>query len=158
VDGEMPSLLGDYHPWLILSHLAGQRIVYGSDATRLDLDLLGLVGSCQHVLRRPDAFPEGTGVQTHHISGYGEVVCHAAGIVEPIAFSLFKMLSGEGPDQEAWIERALAAESLGLLARIDIALRECAKLLDPVKRPWAERMLRDRIGPALSEALDCAAR
>jgi hypothetical protein len=157
-DGEEePGMLGDYHPWLILSHLAGQRIVYGSDSTRLDLELLGLVGSCPHVLRRPDAFLEGSGVQTHDITGYGEVVCHAAGIVEPITVSLFKMLSSEGPDQEAWIARALAAESLGLLARIDIALRQTQKLLDPVRRPWAEGVLRERIGPALSEALACAA-
>ena len=148
-----PGLLGDYHPWLILSHLAGQRIVYGSDSTRLDLELLGLVGSCKHVLRRPDTFLEGRGVLSHHISGYGEVVCHTAGIVEPITLSLFKMLRREGPDQEAWIERALASKSLGLLVRIDIALRETAKLLDPVKRPWAERILRERISPAMDEAL-----
>jgi hypothetical protein len=153
---EPPGMIGDYHPWLILSHLAGQRIVYGTDATRLDLELLGLVGSCEHVLRRPDRFLEGGGIPTHDVAGYGEVVCHAAGIVEPITFSLFKMLSREGPDQDAWIERALAQESLGLLARIDIALRETAKLLDPVKRPWAERILRDRIAPALGEALTCA--
>lgn len=155
---EAPGLLGDYHPWLILSHLAGQRIVYGSDATRLDLELLGLVGSCPHVLRRPDVFMEGTGIQTHDISGYGEVACHAAGIVEPITFSLFKMLSREGPDQEAWIGQALAAGSLGLLARVDIALRETEKLVDPVRRPWAERVLRDRINPSLREVLACAAR
>jgi hypothetical protein len=152
---EPPGLLGDYHPWLILSHLAGQRIVYGSEPKRLDLELLGLVGSCKHVLRRPDKFLEGNGVLTHQVSGYGEVVCHAAGIVEPITFSLFKMLSREGPDHEEWIERALATKSLALLARTDIALRETAKLLDPVKRSWAGRMLNERLGPALGELLKC---
>ena len=158
-DDEAPGMLGDYHPWLILSHLAGQRMAVGpdDDATRLDLELMGIIGSCSHVLRRPDTFLEGSGVQTHHIAGYGEVVCHAAGIVEPITFSLFKMFSGEGPNQEAWIERALEANSLGLLARIDIALRETAKLLDPLIRSWAEHMLRERIAPALQEALACVA-
>ena len=66
------------------------------------------------------------------------------------------MFSSEGQDQEVWIERALAVESLGLLAQIDIALREAAKLFYPVRRPWAERMLRERIGPALAEQLACA--
>ena len=149
-------LLGDYHPWLILSHLAGQRIVYGAEATRLDLELLGRVGSCPHVLRRPDNFMQGSGVQTHSISGYGEVVCHAAGIVEPVTLSLFKMLSSEGPQQEEWIERALASRSSSLLARLDIALRETEKLLGPVAT-WAQAARQDRIAPALTEAIECAA-
>lgn len=36
----------------------------------------------------------------------------------------------------------MAPESLGLLARLDMALQETAKLLDPVRRPWAEYLLR----------------
>ncbi len=150
---DLPTILGDYHPWLILSHLTGQPMVYGTDAVRLDHELLGKIGSCQYVLRRPDAFLKGSGVLTHHVPGYGEIVCHMAGIVEPITYSLFKMLSSEGPDQEAWIDQALAAESLGLLTRIDIALRATTQLFDPVRRPWAERMLREKIGPALRDTL-----
>jgi hypothetical protein len=149
--------LGDYHPWMILSHLAGQRIAYGDDSERLDFELLGLVGSCEHVLRRPDNFMQGDGVQTHSIPGKGEVVCHAAGIVEPITYSLFKMLSTEGPQQEEWIERALSTRSINLLARIDIALRETGKLLDPIRSTWAQRVRSERIAPALGEALECAA-
>ena len=152
---EPAGLLGDHHPWMILSHLAGQRMVYGPADTRLDLELLGLVGSCAHVLRRADNFMQGSGVQTHVIPAYGEVVCHAAGIVEPITFSLFKMLSSEGPQQEEWIDRALASHSIGLLARIDIALREIEKLLRPVNA-WARATRQDRIKPALEAALMCA--
>jgi hypothetical protein len=122
---------------------------------RIDLPLLGKVGTCPHVLRRPDTLMQGHGVLTHQIKGYGEVVCHAAGIVEPITFSLFKMLSTEGREQEAWIQDALDEGSLALLTRVDIALREMAKLADDVKRPWAEKVRSERIAPALEKALAC---
>lgn len=158
-DENAGDLMGDFHAWLILSHLAGQRMGIERDGQmyRLDLSLLGKIGGCPRVLRRPDNFLEGRGIQTHTIPGYGEVVCHAAGIVEPITFSLFKVLSTEGPELESWIEDVLEEDSLALLTRIDIALRETAKLADDVGRPWAQRMLAERIGPALSKALQCAA-
>lgn len=159
-EDEAPVMVGDYHPWLILSHLAGHRLVVEArgDRMRLDLELLGVVGRCPHVLRRPDTFLARNGVPTHHFSGHGEVVCHVAGIVEPITFSLLKMLSGEGPNQDAWIEKALSTKSLGLLARTEIALIETAKLDDPSKQLWAAKVLRERIGPALKQVLACAAR
>ncbi|NEV65075.1 hypothetical protein [Thiorhodococcus minor] len=153
-----PGMWSDYHPWLILSHLAGQPMATGheEDAIRIDLELLGIIASCPHVLRRPDVSFGGSGVATHHIDGYGEVACHKAGIVEPITSALFNMLSREGQDQEAWIDRALESESLGLLVRIDIALREMTKLYDPNQREWAARILSEKITPALQEAFSCA--
>jgi hypothetical protein len=67
------------------------------------------------------------------------------------------MLSTEGSQHEEWIERALSAKSVNLLARIDIALREIGKLADPISSAWVQRVRRERIAAALSEALECAA-
>jgi hypothetical protein len=153
---EPPGWLGNHHPWMILSHLAGLPMAYGDDAERLDLSLLGLVGSSSHVLRRPDNFMSESGVWTHTIPGYGEVLCHAAGIVEPVTLSMYKMLTREGPAQQKWIERALEAGSLGLLARIDVALREIEKQVGPAAK-WASATRRNLIEPALSKAVECAA-
>ena len=113
--GDNGQLLGEIHAWLILSHLAGQRMVIDRDheAYRIDLPLLGKIGTCPHVLRRPDTIIEGQGVLTHQIADYGEVVCHVAGIVEPITFSLFKMLITEGHEQDAWIQDAIEEELAG---------------------------------------------
>jgi hypothetical protein len=86
----------------------------------------------------------------------GEVVCHAAGIVEPITFSLFRRVSEEGPNLEHWIWGAVKQGSLALIARLDVALRETAKLVDDVRQPWAKRMLAELITPALDKALQCA--
>jgi hypothetical protein len=150
-------LIEESHAWLILSHLAGQRIgiARGSGTERIDLALLGEVGRCPHALRRPDSIVEGRGVLTHSIAGYGEVVCHKAGIVEPITFSLFRRVSEEGPDIEDWIRGVVSDGSLAMLARLDIALRETAKLADDIRRPWAERMLAELVTPALNDALQC---
>jgi hypothetical protein len=146
------TMVGDHQPWMILSHLAGQRLEAGG---RLDLRLLGLVGSCPNILRRPDDLSMERGTWTHSIPGYGEVLCHRSGIIEPITFSLFKMLCREGPAQEEWIELALKSGSLGLLARIDVALRAVEGLIDPVA-DWAKTVRRDRISPALQAAVACA--
>lgn len=150
-------LTADSHAWLILSHLAGQRIGIqrGDDVIRVDLGLLRTVGAYPHILRRPDSFLGPGGVLKHDIPEYGEVVCHAAGIVEPITFSLYRMLSTEGPDQKEWIQDALDEGSLALLTRMDIALRETAKLADDEKRTWAERTLAEQISPALDKSLEC---
>jgi hypothetical protein len=79
------TMLGDHQPWMILSHLAGQRL---GGQERLDLELLGLIGSCPHVLRRPHSSIPDRGEWTHSIPGYGNVLCHRSGIIEPITFSL----------------------------------------------------------------------
>lgn len=147
------ALVGDHQPWMILSHLAG-HILGGDD--RLDLRLLVLVGSCPHVLRRPDDLSTERGAWTHDIPGYGEVLCHRSGIIEPITFSLFKMLHREGPAQNEWIEIAVNSGSLGLLARIDVALRAIEELIDPVAK-WAKTLRENRIAPALQETITCAA-
>ena len=52
----------------------------------------------------------------------GSIVCHEAGIVEPITLSLLRFLSSEDDRAEDWIEEAVQRKSLPLLARVDIAL------------------------------------
>lgn len=53
-----------------------------------------------HVLPRPDDFMSDHGVWTHSIEGYGEVLCHAVGIVEPITQSIWRMLGTEDAEKE----------------------------------------------------------
>ncbi|MGY3585698.1 hypothetical protein ACVIGB_005247 [Bradyrhizobium sp. USDA 4341] len=148
-------MIGHSHAWLILSHLCGQRIgiVRGSDMERIDLALLSEVGGCPHALRRPDVGFEARGIFTHQIAGYGEVVCNRAGIVEPITFSLFRRVSEEGPELEGWIRTAVEGAFLALLARLDIALRETAKLVDDVRRPWAERVLSQLVSTGIERCI-----
>ena len=112
----------DFYPWLILSHLAGQPFFAGSDcedrSARVDPALLLEVGACAIVLRRPGGNPDVVGVPTHDIPGTGSMVCHEAGIVEAITWSMFKFLSAEATNAEPWIEQAVKRKSLPLMARV----------------------------------------
>ena len=55
------------------------------------------------------------------ITGVGSIVCHEAGIVEAITWSMFCYLSSEGPGAEDWVREAVRRQSLPLVARVDIA-------------------------------------
>ena len=134
-DDDDHSLMSNVQPWLILSHLAGQRMAIEREGKmqRVDYTLL-IDGTCPYLLRWADTDFEDPGVPARHIPGYGEVVCHAAGIAEPITLSLFKMLSSETEAAEGWLRAAVERSLLGMSCRLDIALREIAKLGDPAKR------------------------
>lgn len=141
----------DFHHWLILSHLAGRPFVVdtGAAQARVDPTLLLEVGSCAIVLRRPGGDPDVVSVLTHEIPGHGSIVCHEAGIVEPITWSMFCYLSSEGSNAAQWIEEVVKRQSLPLLARADIALRYLAATEDQDAAPWALQTLEEVIWPAL---------
>jgi hypothetical protein len=155
---EPPSFIGDSCAWLILSHLAALPVAIETikGVQRVDLVLLSEVGSCPYVIRRTDTDFEGPGVLTHDIRGYGSIVCHTAGLVEPITLSLFRMLSSEGAAVEDWLKEMVSKDSLALLCRLDIALRETSKIVGTDKRAWAQRMLSELITPALQASSELA--
>ena len=140
------------HSWLILSHLAGRPFAIqkeGKPAERIDLGLLLEVGACPLVLRMPNSDPHMGAVLIHNIADHGEIVCHKAGIVEPITLSIFKFLGSGDPDAQDWIEAAIRLRSFPLLARIDIALGYLADSANPAMSGFAHRVLEDLVKPAL---------
>ena len=149
--GKPFTYISGFHNWLILSHLAGVRfaVKIEGDQQRVDPTLPIEIGSCKFVLRRPDTDHENPGVTTHEVPNHGEVVCHAAGIVEPITLSLFSYLSHELEDAEFWLNLAVKRNSLSLLVRIDNVLREISKSSNRTTADWAMRVARDLIKPAL---------
>jgi len=89
-------------------------------------------------------------VLTHDIKDLGSIVCHEAGVVEPITLSILKFLGNEGAEASAWIEEAVQRKSLPLLARIDIALRRIADRGGTLEAQWAKETLEKAIQPAFS--------
>jgi hypothetical protein len=143
----------DFHSWLILSYLAGFPFALENEEGqqgRFDPAILLEVGACSIVLRRPGPDAEKNGVVQHNLPGQGAIVCHEAGIVEPITLSILRFLSSEGVSAQEWIEEAVRRKSLPLLARIDIALRQLASSADAVKSDFAKLMIKDLVRPALS--------
>jgi hypothetical protein len=133
----------DFHSWQILSHLAGYpfAIELADSLERVDPYILMEVGAAAMVLRQPGPEAEFNGVLTHEIPDVGSIVCHEAGIVEPITLSILKYLSREGCEAAPWVDAACQRNSLPLLARIDIALRQLAGSANADNATWAGEML-----------------
>lgn len=140
--------------WLILSQIAAQPMTKQSDddapAERVDLDLMLDVGSSRHILRRIGR--KGYSVlPVHTIAGHGEIVCHTAGLVEPIVVAMYAFLSREGAVSSAWIQKALDRNSLPLLYRITLVLNALESSAESSLSEWTTNTLQTIVLPALLE-------
>jgi hypothetical protein len=139
------------HEWLILSHLALMPFAMetADGLERVDPPILMIVGTTDIVLRKPGGDPDMRAAPTHDLPGIGSIVCHRAGIIEPITHSIFTYLAREGSSSNNWIEQAIALESLPLIERIHIALLQIASFADNAMADWAQDVLANKIAPAL---------
>ena len=146
----------DLGGWLILSHIAalplGIDIPEESEVARLDEPLLTELAQAKIVLSRPDGNQDFKGIAVHDIPGHGSIVCHQAGIVEPITWAIVKYFIRRGAEATLWIEESIAKQSLPLLTRIHIALRQITGLSD-ARGDWAREVLAKHIEPAISASL-----
>jgi hypothetical protein len=153
---EVHTVHGNFHSWLILSHLVSRPFeldVKGrSEPARIDPAILLEVGTCTIPLHRPGGDPNIRSLLTHEIPEEGSIVCHKEGIVEQITLSILRFLSSEGENAEEWIEEAVGRESLPLISRIDIALRQLSGSAITEKAEFASRMLEDVVRPAISSS------
>jgi hypothetical protein len=154
-DETPPVSYSRFHSWLVLSHLASGPLVIAPEGKlgRVDTALLIEVGTCPMVLRRPGLDQLDHSIVTHKIPDVGSIVCHLAGIVEPITLSILRFLSAEGKRATEWIIEAVERESLPLLARIDIALRVLSGSAYQNKVAFSQNMLTNVIRPALKKNL-----
>ncbi|PBB91718.1 hypothetical protein CK215_15775 [Mesorhizobium sp. WSM3864] len=151
-DFDEGDLYADMDSWMILAHIAGHPFIIqspeGPIIGRADPMLLTEIGTAPMALRRPIQDKTMGSVPMHHVEGHGAIVCHDAGIVEPITFSILKFLSVERENAEEWIDEAIARLSLPLLARIDIALRSIAARGSTKAAHWADSIRKAKIQPA----------
>ena len=85
---------------------------------------------------------------THDVPGIGSMVCHEAGIIEPITLSIFRYLMRDGAAAGDWIDAAIAADSMPLLGRIHIALLQASSSANKELATWAGEMLTLKVLPA----------
>ncbi|MES0110026.1 hypothetical protein [Mesorhizobium sp. M0013] len=144
---------GDFHSWMILSHLAGLPFALETDAfvRRVDPIVLLEVGAAEMVLRQPGPEMQFNGVLTHDLPGVGSIVCHTAGIVEAITYSMFLYLSEEGAKAANWIEEACRRKSLPLVARLQIALQFLTELGNEDDQAFAREMLKGPVAKAFKQ-------
>lgn len=144
-------MYADMDSWMILAHLAAHPSIVqdpeGNQKARADPMLLTEVGTAPMALRRHSDGEGLNSIPMHHIPEHGAIVCHEAGIVEPITWSIALLLSRDGPVAEEWLDEAIERNSLPLLARLDIALRETVRHAPDATAEWASRMLNDKVRP-----------
>jgi hypothetical protein len=150
-----PSAISDIHPYLILAHLAGHPMAVANpnpgsnQELRLDPDLLTGVGSCPVILRRPGGDPDLASVPSHELHDELSIVCHAAGVVEPITWSFVRFFGREDLQmRDQFLDWALEEPNLPLVARMDIALRQTASSSEKKRAKWATAA-RARLKPLL---------
>lgn len=153
--GEAQMGIVDVHPYLILAHLAGHQLAVRppgqADVGRLDPDLLAGVGAVPVTLRRPTGDPEIGAVLTHEIGADLSIVCHKAGVVEPITWSLVRFFGREDEAiRDQFLDYALEDPKPALLARMDIALRQTAGSADTARAAWAQRVRDGRLAPLIN--------
>lgn len=152
-------IYSNIYEWLILSHLAAMPFkmdIADSDRQeRVDPQILLIVGTADIVLRKPGGSPGMRSVLTHDLSefGIGSIVCHKAGIVEPITYSIFLYLEREGVQANHWIDQAIVCNSLPLLSRIHIALLQLSSIADETLSSWANNTLEHKVNPAFKVLL-----
>lgn len=142
----------EYGGWLILSHVAtmpiGIFLEENEGPARIDEALLLEVAQSRVILSRPDGQQGFKEVITHDIEGHGSMVCHQAGVVEPITWALMKYFVNQGSDAEAWINEAVSKNSLPLLMRMHIALNQVSKISDQ-RGVWAKKILSSVVIPEI---------
>ena len=64
-----------------------------------------------------------------------------------------QFFTAQWKDADSWLDEALSRNSLPLLNRILIALREVRHVSTGARKEWAKKMLKDRIDPAIAAIL-----
>jgi hypothetical protein len=149
-DDGMSDTYANVHQWLILSHLAAVPFAMETpDGVQgVDPGILLIVGTADIVLRKPGGDHEMRAAPTHDVPGIGSMVCHEAGIIEPITLSIFRYLMRDGAAASDWIDAAIATDSMPLLGRIHIALLQVPSSANKELAKWAGEMLTLKVLPA----------
>jgi hypothetical protein len=152
LEGDLPETHGPMAGWMILAQLAYlPTAVEGIDRPLIGGSLLLEIGTCPFPLMRAARDPIGHLV--HDIAGHGSVLCVENGVVEAATSAMQQFLATQWKEADPWFEEALSRNSLALLNRILIALRQIRQVSSGARKDWAKKMLEGRIDPAISGIL-----
>jgi hypothetical protein len=146
-------LIGNMTPWMILSCFASMPLLAvdenGKALGSFDAGVLAEVAKCPHILRTPGTgLP--VGVLTHDLPNNESVVCHKAGIVEPITFALMHASLGDHERGEHLVDLAIESSSQFFAMRLFTALTMIAELENPEHSDWARALLQQKINPLIA--------
>jgi hypothetical protein len=148
----------DFHPWMVLSHVASTPFEVQRDEgpQREDPSLLLLIGTCPMPLRASRGAHNLRMLPTRDFPGGVSIVDPSAGIVEPITLGILNYLSSEEDLADNWVASAASSGSIPLLSRLHTALGTLVGFETHARSKWAEVKLKTLVLPRLKAAIDAA--
>ena len=117
---------------------------------RADPTLLLEVGGSSNLLRRTRG--EMQPLPLHELDSGGSVVCHIAGVIEPITWSMVRFLGREKIEiRDQFIDMATSNIRPALLVRLDLALRQTSSSSDHDRANWASSVRQKVLEPLLEK-------
>jgi hypothetical protein len=157
LQAERSRMYADTTSWMILGQLARlPTAAVGDDTNRMDARILLTIGQCPFPLLR--ANEKGLGHLEHDLDDLGQVLCLDHGPIEATTQAMADLLSRPWADADAWVDAALQSGSFSLVYRVMIAPRTVRALEIPGRSAWADRLLEDRVRPAVTAAIDASTR
>lgn len=145
-DPDVGTVMENTHAWLVLSRLADSYLFFTNSFQQNLLPVLALVGSFPSFLRRPDIQPldemKAMSFHFHDIPGHGSVLCHNAGIVEPIVQALRRAFAAIPVRMLALSQLAVKREMFHLIWRLHIAASESTTVADSLVAKTAQRAVK----------------
>lgn len=153
--GEEQVAYSNYHPWLILSHVASRpfKVITAEGALRGDPTLLLEIGACSIPLRGNRGPQSMRAYPTIDFDDGVSIVRPEAGLIEPITLAMLQYLSSNWPDVDDWVAIAADSGSVSLIARVRVALEILASFEPHGQSAWAKAQLETLVHTKLQEAM-----
>lgn len=150
---DLGEMIADMGAWLLMSHLVSTPVRFqDSDGSVLRADpwFLLELATCGQILRGPQNDPKDNLLLVHNVPGHGSVLCHKAGIVEPVTLAIYNLLASDWSGKTEWLQDALSRQSFALLMRLFSAVSELGSG-NTAESAWARTILKTAIKPALDK-------
>jgi hypothetical protein len=150
---ESQTMIGNLHPWSILSHLAYVPIGVRNQNCMmlLGVTVMDRLGRFRGTLKNFGSARLGNpaSLYEHYLPGFGRVPCPSRGIVEPIVYAMQQNMIHFGEVMDAFVDDSIKDGDPALLMRLYVAASSLTEISDHAISERSMRMERN-----LSTALD----
>lgn len=153
------TLISNYNPWLLLSHLATFPMADGKGSRSIHLNIFEVIGSFNDILIKPEDMPfhNMAGFHTHEYNG-GQFVCGKTGIIEPITYAMQCSFASMPEEMLQLSKEAIANDKFFLAMRLNVAARSMCTITEPLISKCsikAYELLEQYICDSIKSNIDC---
>lgn len=142
-------VVGDIHPWMVLSHLALHPMLADGETFTVNASIFSKLGTWPHLLYcpQPSELARVPGFHFHDIPGIGSLPCLTTGIVEPLMQAMLNHMHAFPHEMEALSKNAMSEKEPHLAWRVltvaitaetstDEQVQQAAMAIQAALRPW----------------------